>query len=163
MTPTGYKVPSSRGFWRTALAPSAQGELTLSSGGGSHLAPLVSCWEFSFSRVGKGEGGRAESAKGGRGLGILAYLTPYLTPPGLPSPLPGHDLSIPHAPALPLNPFSSPLLQPHPYIWLFSPPVFISHFQFFSPSHWSLRSEGITSCQTPTMAPLGSQIPSWGY
>ena len=70
------------------MAPSAQGELTLSSGGGSHLAPLVSCWEFSFSRVGKGEGGRAESAKEGRGLGILAYLTPYLTPPGLPSPLP---------------------------------------------------------------------------
>lgn len=44
-----------------------------------------------------------------------------------------------------------------------SPPVFISHFQFFSPSHWSLRSEGITSCQTPAMAPLGSQITSWGH
>ena len=59
----------------------------------------------------------------------------------LPSPLPAHDLSIPHAPALPLNPFSPALLQPHPYICCSSPPVFISHFQFFSPSHWSLRSE----------------------
>lgn len=58
--------------------------------------------------------------------------------PGLfPAPSPGHDLSIPSHLLSPLNPFSPPLLQPHPYIWLFSPPVFISHFQFFSPSHWS--------------------------
>lgn len=54
-------------------------------------------------------------------------------PWALPSPLPGHDLSIPHAPALPLNPFSPALLQPHPYIWLFLPTCLHLALPIFQP------------------------------
>ena len=36
------------------------------------------------------------------------------------------------------------------------PPVFTQCLQFLPPSHWSPRSEGVTSTQTASMVPMGS-------
>ena len=69
--------------------PSAQGELTLNSGGGSHLAPSVSSWEFSFSHVGEISRAGGLSQPTGDADWEFQHTSRLISaPPGLPSPLP---------------------------------------------------------------------------